>query len=573
MSRHPEVVTPRLDSVGDGSALKPHDQPGLHHQAVNLLSSPEGRSLAALPNTGQTPDLHRVAITDNHIVALNAGLNPSKPLSELSKAGVIDDKTVMGSDAGLDRHPATDKEIPRIAVQLENKDDPGNLKPHFVIKEDGKIEMRGNPETLNSKDIQINLERKDGQVNPTEAQTKAADELVKYLAQRISASDPAAAKAGIELNDKDDVVSKETEQKQNLKPTEDLSNVTPQTRSAVQDSHRLSGSRGVDMPGAATDGMMSHTRGVPRQPNETDKTMGVKEAVAGLWRPDHDHPYETIRKHPDGSYRVGRYGFSGKQLNAFMESLGDPPDPAMIEKLIKEGKLPKDFAEKLKNPEFVAKLKGMADKMNQGQAPGKSDIATLLPKEAQEAIATNLIDQLKTKVGDQAGAISAGLLSGKAPKDFTAADLSTPEAKQLSDAGQRLFDVAMNQQQIEQRVAGRIPTGEKRDLIEGALTKAGVSNSAANIAAVNLIVQRESGWNPNIVNNWDSNARKGTPSKGLMQTIGPTFDQYSIPGHKNILNPEDNLIAGIRYAVSRYGSLQNVPGVKAVAQGRAYRGY
>jgi hypothetical protein len=154
--------------MGDGNALKPHDQPGLHHQAVNLLSSPEGRSLAALPNTGQTPDLHRVAITDNHTVALNAGLNPSKPLSELSKAGVIDDKTVMGSDAGLDRHPATDKEIPRIAVQLENKDDPGNLKPHFVIKEDGKIEMRGNPETLNSKDIQINLERKDGQVNPTD---------------------------------------------------------------------------------------------------------------------------------------------------------------------------------------------------------------------------------------------------------------------------------------------------------------------------------------------------------------------------------------------------------------------
>lgn len=573
MSRHSEVVTSRLDSVSDGSSLKSHDQPGLHHQAVSLLSSPEGRSLTASPSPGQTSDLHRVAITDNSTVAINAGLNPSKPLSELSKAGVIDDKTVMGSDAGLDRHPSTDKEVPRIVVQMEDKNDQSATKPHFVIKEDGKIEMRGNPETLNSKDIQINLERKDGQVNPTEAQTKAADDLVKYLAQRISATDPLAAKAGIELNDKDDVVSNETEQKQNLRPPQDLSNVTPQTRAAVQDSNRLNGSRGVDMPAAATDGMMSHTREVPRQPNETDKTMGVKEAVAGLWRPDHDHPYDTIRKHPDGSYRVGRYGFSGKHLNAFIDSLGNPPDPAMIEKLIKEGKLPKDFAEKLKNPEFVAKLKGLAEKMNQGQAPGKSDVATLLPKEAQEAIATNLIDQLKTKVGDQPGAISAGLLSGKAPSDLTAADLSSPEAKQLSAAGQRLFDLAMNQQQIEQKVVGRIPSGEKRDLIESALNKAGVSDSAANIAAVNLIVQRESGWNPNIVNNWDSNARKGTPSKGLMQTIGPTFNQYSIPGHKNIFNPEDNLIAGIRYAVSRYGSLQNVPGVKAVANGRAYRGY
>ena len=143
MSRHSEVVTPKLDSVGDGGSLKPHEQPSLHHQAVNLLSSPEGRSLTALPSAVQTPDLHRVAITDNSTVALNAGLNPSKPLSELSKAGVIDDKTVMSSDAGLDRHPVTDKEVPRIAVQMENKEDPSNLKPHFVIKEDGKIEMRG----------------------------------------------------------------------------------------------------------------------------------------------------------------------------------------------------------------------------------------------------------------------------------------------------------------------------------------------------------------------------------------------------------------------------------------------
>ncbi|MDQ5934627.1 MAG: hypothetical protein QG574_1933, partial [Cyanobacteriota bacterium erpe_2018_sw_21hr_WHONDRS-SW48-000092_B_bin.40] len=111
------------------------------------------------------------------------------------------------------------------------------------------------------------------------------------------------------------------------------------------------------------------------------------------------------------------------------------------------------------------------------------------------------------------------------------------------------------------------------ELIEEALAKAGVPASLANISAVNLIVQRESSWNPNIVNTWDSNARKGTPSKGLMQTIGPTFNSYSIPGHKNIFNPVDNMIAGIRYSVSRYGSLQNVPGVRAVARGGAYRGY
>src|SRR5690606_6743137 len=40
-------------------------------------------------------------------------------------------------------------------------------------------------------------------------------------------------------------------------------------------------------------------------------------------------------------------------------------------------------------------------------------------------------------------------------------------------------------------------------------------------------MQQESGGNPNAINNWDSNARRGTPSKGLMQVIDPTFNAYA----------------------------------------------
>ena len=91
---------------------------------------------------------------------------------------------------------------------------------------------------------------------------------------------------------------------------------------------------------------------------------------------------------------------------------------------------------------------------------------------------------------------------------------------------------------------------------------------------MNTIVQKESSWNPNAVNDWDSNARKGTPSKGLMQTIGPTFRQYALPGYdKDMTDPTSTLVAGIRYATARYGSLQNVPGIRAMARGNAYRGY
>ena len=46
-----------------------------------------------------------------------------------------------------------------------------------------------------------------------------------------------------------------------------------------------------------------------------------------------------------------------------------------------------------------------------------------------------------------------------------------------------------------------------------------------------------------------------------------------MPDHKDIWNPVDNIIAGVRYAISRYGSIDNVPGVKAVHNGGSYVGY
>ena len=87
------------------------------------------------------------------------------------------------------------------------------------------------------------------------------------------------------------------------------------------------------------------------------------------------------------------------------------------------------------------------------------------------------------------------------------------------------------------------------------------------------IISHESGGDPNAMNDWDSNAAAGTPSKGLMQTIGPTFDSYKLPGHDDIWNPVDNIIAGVRYSIDRYGSVSNVPGVTGVANGGGYVGY
>ncbi|GAA3496128.1 hypothetical protein GCM10019016_032290 [Streptomyces prasinosporus] len=74
-------------------------------------------------------------------------------------------------------------------------------------------------------------------------------------------------------------------------------------------------------------------------------------------------------------------------------------------------------------------------------------------------------------------------------------------------------------------------------------------------------VMRESSGNPAAVNNWDSNAAAGTPSKGLLQVIDPTFQAYHVPG--TALDPFDpvaNITAACNYAADRYGSIDNVFG-------------
>ena len=80
--------------------------------------------------------------------------------------------------------------------------------------------------------------------------------------------------------------------------------------------------------------------------------------------------------------------------------------------------------------------------------------------------------------------------------------------------------------------------------------------SAANLNALLNQMRTESNGNPNAVNNWDINSKNGTPSKGLLQVIDPTFRQYAMPGfNSNIFDPLSNILASIRYALSRYGSL------------------
>jgi hypothetical protein len=85
-----------------------------------------------------------------------------------------------------------------------------------------------------------------------------------------------------------------------------------------------------------------------------------------------------------------------------------------------------------------------------------------------------------------------------------------------------------------------------------ALALNGLPSSLAN--QVLYQIGTESGGNPNAINLTDSNAAAGDPSRGLLQTIGSTFDAYHVAGTStNIYDPLANIAAAINYARHVYG--------------------
>lgn len=92
--------------------------------------------------------------------------------------------------------------------------------------------------------------------------------------------------------------------------------------------------------------------------------------------------------------------------------------------------------------------------------------------------------------------------------------------------------------------------------------------------ALLLMAERESNNRADAVNGWDRNAKVGHPTKGILQARDDTFEAHAPAGcHGRILDPVCNIAACADYAIGRYGSLANVPGVRAVREGRPYVGY
>jgi soluble lytic murein transglycosylase-like protein len=139
------------------------------------------------------------------------------------------------------------------------------------------------------------------------------------------------------------------------------------------------------------------------------------------------------------------------------------------------------------------------------------------------------------------------------PVELAAEDVSAEDHLARVVQAADLAELHAKQAREQQRIAALIERGGVDGWIAEALQVLELPQSLA--PSVKKIVMAESGGNPRAINNWDSNARRGTPSQGLMQTIPSTYKRYVHPELKNrsITDPIANLTAGIRYMIDQYG--------------------
>src|SRR5699024_5648787 len=115
--------------------------------------------------------------------------------------------------------------------------------------------------------------------------------------------------------------------------------------------------------------------------------------------------------------------------------------------------------------------------------------------------------------------------------------------------------------------AGKKMGGVKKSLLK-AMGLAGIPRTAKYVQEWMEQIATETGGEPRPSPPvFDVNMARGTPAKGILQTIPSTFNAYRLPGLGGIFNPVANMVAALRYAKARYG-LQGM--LNVIGKGMGY---
>lgn len=226
-------------------------------------------------------------------------------------------------------------------------------------------------------------------------------------------------------------------------------------------------------------------------------------------------------------------------------------------------------SQKLGNLTFVA-----AGGLITGGIPGRdSKLAMLMPGELvvpTRMVAAGAVDHLRGKLPG----FAAGGVVGQAIPDWMGGMGST-FVKGAANAGSGALLSAFLAAAAKASAAEAAPgvgAGVARwtPVVDQALAILGLSLGLA--ARVLFQMQTESGGNQFAINLTDVNALLGTPSKGLLQVIGPTFAEYHVPGtSSNIYDPLANIAAAVNYADHVYGPTLMSNGM-GIGSGHGYAG-
>lgn len=145
---------------------------------------------------------------------------------------------------------------------------------------------------------------------------------------------------------------------------------------------------------------------------------------------------------------------------------------------------------------------------------GGSDAMTQQFEQAMAMMTALLGAQLGTQVG---GASAQG---GSDSGASAGSDSSVASAAPASSSGAAPSQAAST--------GGAAPSNDTTDKgeIQSYIAQAAQAYGA-DPKVLTEMARRESSFKTEVVNDWDSNAKKGTPSKGLFQFIEPTFKSYA----------------------------------------------